>query len=1148
MSAQLLKIPCLGRPIRLGTIYDCRSHKILPGKGLWDSKALQLVPKTKELAASSFEVFSEDTIQQKCLSLGVDDDLKLCLLGEMVELDGAAKFLNDKKSSELRARVTLKHSTTTHMEELATISMELGGPVEHPEEALMDDLATHVVTGVIYGSDAFFVFDCPVDKRDEVSDVEAKMAEQVKCVPTFGDGEDPSVGGKHFSKTETEKYHCKCYSDLILLSDPATFDEAVKAYSELQQSRTTDSSIPKFVYMYPLPELVGKTLPVLQSLPGMSPHPGFTGKPQQIIRSVSPGFISQVEELVECFNETEMRAAGLKAHDICSKFVDIDTQLSMFVSLCDCYKLDFVKKLSALLPNVRGALIDEMQLADLLSSVQKSPFNPKSLRTFLEIKSKEVKQLGQYMKTVSKESKILRGFQNSDCDLSDLTSNDDIEHVVSLEFNVTSATSPFLKSLEHYLSTGESDSTTDKGWFEQSDLQKSLRSKLASFTEFVKANTSSENVAFVVSDHNEDTDASGPAIYCYAHGIPTEFEPPGKPGTPKVIKVTADAADLTWSDPKRGAENVVSYNVLYKCDDDKLEAISSATGTSVQIKKLKPDREYRVRVQAVSEPGVSVVSESMTIQTKKAVRLADTLLKQSKLVKQGNPAVYQLNLRQVHANHTDGLYKCEVGTALSSTPSQYRPMRVLMVVGATGAGKSTLIDGMTNYILGVTWDDPFRFKVIFEESSASQADSQTKTITAYTISSSVLPYDLTIIDTPGFGDTGGIERDKIIGSQIKKFFSESDLGGIDQLHGIGFVAQAPLARLTPTQKYIFHAVLSIFGKDIIDNIFLMVTFADANDPPLLDAVKAADIPYKDSFKFNNSALFVSNVSSDAQFNSFYWTMGTTSFENFFTRFSGAKSRSLALTREVLNEREQLETLIPGLQEQVKFGLNQLSEIEQEERVIEQRETEIAENKDFTYTVEVPKFKKIPKPSAVTTTCLTCNFTCHPNCAYSNDSDKYHCSAMDDGVCRVCPNKCSWEVHCNLPYLFEQYTQSETRTYEDLKKRYESAKTGKEQVTAMKLKKEEALVQVQAHVYGLIERVRQSLKRLTEIALKPNPLTEIEYLDLLIQCEESEAKPGYQRRITQYQKIRKDAELLKKTSKLPERSNPQNKAWWRFWQH
>ena len=256
------------------------------------------------------------------------------------------------------------------------------------------------------------------------------------------------------------------------------------------------------------------------------------------------------------------------------------------------------------------------------------------------------------------------------------------------------------------------------------------------------------------------------------------------------------------------------------------------------------------------------------------------------------------------------------------------------------------------------WDDPFRFKVIFEQSPASQAESQTKSITVYTINTSDLPYNLIIIDTPGFGDTGGIERDKYIASQIKKFFSESDRCGIDQLHGIGFVAQAPLARLTSTQKYIFHAVLSIFGKDIIDNIFLLITFADASEPPLLDAVKAAEIPYKDHFKFNNSALFASNVSSGAQFNSFFWTMGSSCFERFFQHFSKAESKSLALTREVLQERAQLETLIPGLQEQVKFGLNQLSEIEQEEKVIEQHEAEIAENQDFTYTLEVAKFKDL----------------------------------------------------------------------------------------------------------------------------------------------------------------------------------------------
>ena len=35
-----------------------------------------------------------------------------------------------------------------------------------------------------------------------------------------------------------------------------------------------------------------------------------------------------------------------------------------------------------------------------------------------------------------------------------------------------------------------------------------------------------------------------------------------------------------------------------------------------------------------------------------------------------------------------------------------------MLVGATGTGKSTLVDGLVNYILGVKWDDPFRFSII----------------------------------------------------------------------------------------------------------------------------------------------------------------------------------------------------------------------------------------------------------------------------------------------------------------------------------------------------------------------------------------------------------------------------------------------------
>ena len=156
------------------------------------------------------------------------------------------------------------------------------------------------------------------------------------------------------------------------------------------------------------------------------------------------------------------------------------------------------------------------------------------------------------------------------------------------------------------------------------------------------------------------------------------------------------------------------------------------------------------------------------------------------------------------------LHKVVIG----EEPSQACPEKVLMVLGATGAGKSTLINGMVNYIMGVEWKDNFRFKLVTEEVK-SQAHSQTSTITAYTIhhmEGSRVPYTLTIIDTPGFGDTAGLKRDNLITEQIKEFFALKGRNGISHLDGIGFVTQSALARLTHTQQYIFDSILAILAN------------------------------------------------------------------------------------------------------------------------------------------------------------------------------------------------------------------------------------------------------------------------------------------------------------------------------------------------
>ena len=48
-----------------------------------------------------------------------------------------------------------------------------------------------------------------------------------------------------------------------------------------------------------------------------------------------------------------------------------------------------------------------------------------------------------------------------------------------------------------------------------------------------------------------------------------------------------------------------------------------------------------------------------------------------------------------------------------------------MLVGETGSGKSTLVDGIVNYVLGVNWNDPFRYTLVdLEEEEKSRLKNQ----------------------------------------------------------------------------------------------------------------------------------------------------------------------------------------------------------------------------------------------------------------------------------------------------------------------------------------------------------------------------------------------------------------------------------------
>ncbi|XP_039905297.1 uncharacterized protein LOC120744796 [Simochromis diagramma] len=528
---------------------------------------------------------------------------------------------------------------------------------------------------------------------------------------------------------------------------------------------------------------------------------------------------------------------------------------------------------------------------------------------------------------------------------------------------------------------------------------------------------------------------------------------------------------------------------------------------------------------------------------KSPIKLSDAVKKISKLLesRSGHLPVYIIPLTNNKFN-VDGCKSFSFGKESS------KPNRTIMLMGATGAGKSTLINGMINYILGVKWEDPYRFNLVNETQSTSQAHSQTSEVAVYKINHQEgfqIPFSLTIVDTPGFGDTRGIERDREIVEQIRNLFTSSH--GVSEIDAVCFVAQAALARLTATQKYVFDSVLSIFGKDVAENIRILVTFADGQRPPVLEAIKAAGVPCPKTkeglpvhFKFNNSALFANNKSAEGDrmsddddegdFDQMFWEMGTKSMKRFFAALNKIETKSLTLTKEVLRERKQLEISVENLQVQVKLGLAKLEEIKETREKLKEYEAEISRNENFEFevTVKKPVQEDISGSGNYITNCQQCHVTCHYPCAYANDADKRSCSAMgSNGYCNQCPGKCVWNVHFNQKYKWGYEDVKEKRTIKELEEKYREA-TG-EKMTVQKVidKLNAEYKSLQADVVKLMGESSKCLNRLKEIALKANPLSTPEYIDMLIEGEKSEGKPGWKQRVQSLMSMKEKAETMAK---------------------
>ncbi|XP_016116554.1 uncharacterized protein [Sinocyclocheilus grahami] len=492
------------------------------------------------------------------------------------------------------------------------------------------------------------------------------------------------------------------------------------------------------------------------------------------------------------------------------------------------------------------------------------------------------------------------------------------------------------------------------------------------------------------------------------------------------------------------------------------------------------------------------------------------------LTEAGPPARYQLNTER---KYIDGMNK-KVRRWTYGRRDRNKQNKVILMVGETGAVKTTLINTMINYLLGVKFEDEEFYQITEEEKHEDQTQSQTSTITVYEVFVEENPTSLTIIDTPGYADTEGYEKDRDISEYLIRLFSDED--GIHYIDAVCFVMKASQNRISGKELYIFHSVLSLFGRDIENNIVFLVTHSDGRHPrDALSAIKKAQIPCRRDgkkqpvhFLFNNQQKEKRDNLSESVLNS-AWEMGDESMNEFLTLLEENNRKSLQMTLDVLKERRRLEACVSNLKERITEEELKTEELTGIQEAIKEQRDKIQKCENFQFTVRTSVKEKVPTDdewwwSRNQTCCNVCEENCHKKCW----EDPSSCEVMTKNHCTVCTGKCHYSEHVRENKKYVVKTKTITMTFHELKLEYE--RTGEKPKTSFdkkiyetisneherNMKESENNTEIEEKLISDLEKIANEKSKLLheayiiivslcEIALKADSAFTLQHLDFLI---------------------------------------------------